>query len=112
MEISTYEEKPKMGIMEKVKKGLRKSRIATAAAFGAGVTAVMAIPGQASATGTTTSLQQIALDWGMSVPSIFIMAAFLICLVAVMVGWARTQYGYYVTVGLGAVWLIMQAFGL
>ena len=109
MELKTYEEKPRF--RERVKAKLKSAKIAGAAAMAAGAAAVTAIPQGASAVEVTT-LQQIALDWGMSVPAIFVMIAFFICLLAVFAGWARTQMGYYLTAGLGLVFLLMVYLGI
>lgn len=106
-----WQEKP--GLKARIGAKLRSGKLAAAAALGVGVAAVTAVPEQLAAADVgTTTLQGIAADWGMSVPSIFILAAFLIALIAVIGGWARTQMGYYVVAGLGVIFLIMTYLGI
>lgn len=108
MEHST--EKPRL--RDRVKSRILNAKLAGAAALATGTAAVMAIPQGASATGTTTTLQGLAADWGMSVPSIFVLVMLIIALIAVMGGWARSQYGYYITAGLALVFIVMTYLGI
>ena len=58
-----------------------------------------------------TLLAKYAADFGMTVPSLLLFILLIVSFV-VTIGWVRSQYAYYITGGLGLLWLIVHWLGL
>lgn len=106
------EAKPRL--RDRIKSRMLSTKVAAAAAVTGFGAALAAVPDRAAAAdvGTTTTLQGLAADWGMSVPSLMILVLAIVAIVAVLFGYARTQWGYYLTGGLIVLFALMTYLGI
>ena len=104
----------KQSIRDRLKSRFMRAKLA-GAAMAVGAAGMIATAGGVAAESVAaepTALAKFAADVGMTVPSLFVFVLLVISFLGIITGYARTQMMYYITAGIGVLWLIMLWLGL